>query len=147
MSTTVRYVTSADEAAWRSLWADYLAFYKTTREEDVYAESWRRILDPDVGMFSMVAETPKDGVVGIVNFLYHTSFWEKENRIYLNDLYVRPEIRGTGAGKAMIDAVVAHAKQHKCSQVWWMTANDNAVARKLYDGVATLAPFVKYQIL
>ncbi|MDR6264433.1 MULTISPECIES: GNAT family N-acetyltransferase [Rhodobacterales] len=147
MTAIVRYVTAADEPVWRELWADYLAFYETTREEDVYAESWRRILDPDVGMFAMVAETPENGVVGIVNFLYHTSFWEKENRIYLNDLYVRPEIRGTGAGKAMIDAVETHAKQHNCSQVWWMTANDNAVARKLYDGVAKLAPFVKYQII
>ncbi len=94
----------------------------------------------------MVAETPEHGVVGIVNFLYHRYFWGPENRIYLNDLYVRPDVRGTGAGKAMIDAVVDHAKEHGCEQVWWFTAGDNAVARKLYDGVATLSPFVKYQV-
>ena len=51
-----------------------------------------------------------------------------------------------GAGKAMIDAVVNHAKVHNCEQVWWFTAEDNLTARKLYDGVATLSPFVKYQI-
>lgn len=146
MTTTVRYVTPADEADWRALWKDYLAFYETSRDEDVYAGTWKRILDPEVDMFAMVAETPEHGIVGIVNFLYHSYFWGPENRIYLNDLYVRPEIRGTGAGKAMIDAVVAHAKEHNCQQVWWFTAEDNAVARKLYDGVATLSPFVKYQI-
>ena len=146
MATNVRYVTAEDEAAWRSLWADYLAFYETSREEDVYTHTWARILDPAVDMYAMVAETPEHGVVGIVNFLYHTYFWGPENRIYLNDLYVRPDVRGTGAGKAMIDAVVAHAKEHGQGQVWWLTAEDNATARKLYDGVATLAPFVKYQI-
>ncbi|MEJ6710443.1 MAG: GNAT family N-acetyltransferase [Amylibacter sp.] len=146
MSTTVRYVTPADEAVWRELWRDYLAFYETSRSEDVYGETWRRIHDRDEQMFAMVAETPDDGVVGIVNFLYHRYFWGPENRIYLNDLYVRPNVRGTGAGKAMIDAVVDHAKEHGCEQVWWFTAGDNAVARKLYDGVATLSPFVKYQV-
>ncbi len=146
MATTVRYVTAKDEAVWRDLWRDYLAFYKTARDEDVYAQTWARILDPDVEMFAKVAETPEHGVVGIVNFLYHKYFWGPENRIYLNDLYVRPDVRGTGAGKAMIDAVVDHAKAHNCEQVWWFTAEDNAVARKLYDRVATLSPFVKYQV-
>jgi GNAT superfamily N-acetyltransferase len=146
MTTTVRYVTAEDEAVWRELWRDYLAFYKTTRDEDIYAETWRRIHDPNEQMFAMAAETPEDGVIGIVNFLYHRFFWGKENRIYLNDLYVRPDVRGTGAGKAMIAAVVDHAKEHNCEQVWWLTAEDNAVARKVYDSVATLSPFVKYQI-
>ena len=146
MSVTVRYVTPADEADWRRLWRDYLAFYKTARDEDVYAETWRRIHDPDEQMFSMVAETPDDGVVGIVNFLYHRFFWGKENRIYLNDLYVDPDVRGSGAGRALIAAVVDHAKEHNCAQVWWLTAEDNATARKLYDKVADLSPFVKYQI-
>jgi GNAT superfamily N-acetyltransferase len=146
MSTTVRYVTAADEPVWRELWTDYLAFYETSRAQEVYAHTWARIMDPEVKMFAMVAETAQNGVVGIVNFLYHSYFWGPEPRIYLNDLYVRPNVRGTGAGKAMIAAVEAHAKEHGCGQVWWFTAQDNAVARKLYDGVATLSPFVKYQI-
>ena len=54
--------------------------------------------------------------------------------------------RSMGAGKAMIDAVVNHAKDYNCEQVWWLTAEYNLTARKLYDGVATLSPFVKYQI-
>jgi hypothetical protein len=45
----------------------------------------------------------------------------------------------------MIDGVINHAKQHNCGQVWWFTAENNAVARKLYDGLATLSSFVKYE--
>lgn len=146
MVAYVRYVTAQDETIWRDLWRSYLAFYKTKRDEEVYAETWRRINDPHEQMFSMVAETPDGVVIGIANFLQHQHFWSCQNYIYLNDLYVCTNARSMGAGKAMIDAVVNHAKDYNCEQVWWLTAEDNLTARKLYDGVATLSPFVKYQI-
>ena len=142
----VRYVTSQDETIWRDLWRRYLAFYETKREEEVYAETWRRINDPHEQMFSMVAEAPEGLVIGIANFLHHQHFWSRQNYIYLNDLYVCTHARSMGNGKAMIDAVVNHAKVHNCEQVWWLTAEDNLTARKLYDGVATLSSSVKYQI-
>lgn len=145
MVISVRYVIAEDEPDWRNLWQDYLAFYEAERPDNVYAETWRRIQDTNEEMFAMVAETQEHGVIGIVNFLHHRHFWGHENRIYLNDLYVRADARSIGAGKAMIDGVINHAKQHNCGQVWWFTAEDNAVARKLYDGLATLSSFVKYE--
>ena len=84
----VRYVTAQDETIWRDLWRCYLAFYETKRDEEVYAETWRRINDPHEQMFSMVAETPEGLVIGIANFLHHQHFWSPQNYIYLNDLYV-----------------------------------------------------------
>ena len=142
----VRYVTAQDETIWRDLWRCYLAFYETKRDEEVYAETWQRINDPHEQMFSMVAENAEGLVIGIANFLHHQHFWSRQNYIYLTDLYVCAHARSMGAGKAMIDAVVNHAKVHNCEQVWWFTAENNITARKLYDGVATLSPFVKYQI-
>lgn len=142
----VRYVTAQDETIWRDLWRCYLAFYETKRDEEVYAETWQRINDPHEQMFSMVAENAEGLVIGIANFLHHQHFWSRQNYIYLNDLYVCAHARSMGAGKAMIGAVVNHAKVHNCEQVWWFTAENNITARKLCDGVATLSPFVKYQI-
>jgi len=82
----------------------------------------------------------------LTNFLYHTSFWEVEDRCYLNDLYVRPDTRGLGAGEALIQATVDHANTQGVDIVYWTTAGDNAVARGLYDKVARLTPFIKYQV-
>jgi GNAT superfamily N-acetyltransferase len=130
------------EQDWRELWGLYLTFYKSSKPESVYAASWSRILDTDSPMHSVLAYA--DGkAVGLTNFLYHTSFWEEEDRCYLNDLYVRPDTRGLGAGEALIQATVDHAKSQNVGIVYWTTANDNAVARGLYDKVAQLTPFIK----
>lgn len=133
------------EADWRALWADYLAFYKTTRAEDVYAKSWERILDPVEPMYSFLAY---DGTraVGLTNFLYHRSFWEIPERCYLNDLIVTEEARGLGAGRALIMAVKDHAAAQGCEKLYWTTAQDNHAARALYDKLSNLTPFIKYDI-
>ncbi|MCP5074972.1 MAG: GNAT family N-acetyltransferase [Rhodobacteraceae bacterium] len=146
MNVIVRPVTSADEPIWRELWCEYLAFYETSRPEEVYAETWARILDNSEDLYSCLAESEGSQVVGLVNFLYHKTFWDIEYRCYLNDLYTTPQARGLGVGKALIEAVVSHAKKHNSASVYWLTAADNAPARRLYDHVATLTPFVKYQV-
>ncbi len=146
MNVTVRSVTPADEPVWRDLWRDYLAFYNTSRPEEVYVSTWARILEGSEELFSCLAETEDGQVIGLVNFLYHRTFWNIEPACYLNDLYTVPAARGSGAGKAMIDAVVSHAKEHNSAAVYWLTAQDNAQARQLYDKVAALTPFVKYQV-
>ena len=133
------------EQDWHGLWEMYFAFYGTNKPESVYAASWARILDSQSPMHSVLAYA--DGrAIGLTNFLYHTSFWEEEDRCYLNDLYVRDDIRGSGAGAALIQATVDHAKSNGVDIVYWTTARDNAVARGLYDKVATLTPFIKYQV-
>jgi len=46
----------------------------------------------------------------------------------------------------LIQATVDHAKSNGVNIVYWTTARDNAVARGLYDKVANLTPFIKYQM-
>lgn len=145
MSVSTRPVTEADFDAWSALWADYLAFYGTERDAAQHRQTWDRIMDPDTRMYAQVAEL--DGqIVGIVNYVHHQYFWGPEDRIYLNDLFTAPAARGHGAGRALIAAVEAHARQTGAGQVWWLTAEDNATARALYDKVATLTPFRQYRI-
>ena len=67
------------------------------------------------------------------------------NRCYLEDLFVSPDARGLGAGRALIEAVYAAADAAGADQVYWLTAHSNETARKLYDRVGRLTPFVKYR--
>ncbi len=143
MTLTIRPVTKDDYAAWAALWKGYLAFYETEKPESMYKTSWARIMDPNEKMFSFLAEL--DGKpIGLTNYLFHRSFWEVEDKCYLNDLFVRPETRGTGAGRALIEAVYAAADAGNCSQIWWFTAENNTTARRLYDRIATKSVFVEY---
>lgn len=142
---TVRPLRAEDEQAWRRLWTAYLAFYETTLPEAVYASTFARLLGADPRDFNgLVAEL--DGrPVGLTHYLFHRHGWKIEEVCYLQDLYADPEVRGSGVGRALIEAVYAAADAHGAPSVYWLTQDFNATARRLYDRIGTLTPFIKYQ--
>ncbi|MEP0508246.1 MAG: GNAT family N-acetyltransferase, partial [Aurantimonas coralicida] len=83
--------------------------------------------------------------VGLVHFLFHRHCWRVEDVCYLQDLYADPEVRGTGVGRRLIEAVYAAADAAGSPTVYWMTQDFNTTARKLYDRIAAVTPFIKYQ--
>ena len=82
--------------------------------------------------------------MGLVHYIFHSHGWRLEQVTYLQDLYVAPEARGTGAGRALIEAVYAAADAAGAPNVYWLTQGSNTTARLLYDRVGRLTPFVKY---
>lgn len=143
--TQIRPLHDTDFPAWRDLWRAYLAFYQTSRPDAQFNDTWARIMDDDSDLHARVAVDENGTLIGLVHFLYHPTFWDTAPRCYLNDLYLHPDARGSGAAAQMIDAVNLHAAQRN-AQVYWLTAEDNARARALYDRVATKTAFIKYQV-
>lgn len=143
--TTIRPLRPTDEAAWRVLWTDYLTFYKTSRPEEVYASTFARLLgDDDHDFHCLIAE--QDSVpVGLVHYLFHRHCWRIENVCYLQDLFAAPGVRGTGVGRQLIEAVYAAADAAGAPAVYWLTQDDNATGRQLYDRVGQVTNFIKYQ--
>jgi ribosomal protein S18 acetylase RimI-like enzyme len=84
-------------------------------------------------------------VVGIAHFHYQLSTWSDTLHCYLEDLYVAEDARGKGAASSLIAAVQDLAIQNKCSELFWITKESNTVAKKLYEQVATLSDFVRYE--
>jgi len=91
-----------------------------------------------------VAETA-GRLTGLVHFLFHRHAWKIEEVCYLQDLFVVPAARGTGLGRALIEAVYAAADAKGAPSVYWLTQDFNHTARRLYDSVGVLTPFIKYQ--
>lgn len=145
MTVTIRPLDQKDEGQWRRLWTGYLEFYQATVPEEVYQTTFARLIDPaHVERGAFVAE--QDGaLIGLVHYIYHAHNWRLEDVCYLQDLYVEPAVRGTGAGRKLIEAVYAEADRHGTPSVYWMTQEFNATARQLYDRIAKLTPFIKYQ--
>lgn len=145
MSLIVRELRSEDETEWRTLWTGYLEFYETSVPEEVYQTFFRRLLGDDPQDFhGLVAE--KDGaLIGLTHYLFHRHGWKIENTVYLQDLFVSEAARGTGAGRALIEAVYQRADAAGCPSVYWMTQEFNATARQLYDRIATKTPFIMYR--
>ncbi|MFV0475815.1 MAG: GNAT family N-acetyltransferase [Pikeienuella sp.] len=142
---TIRPLAPADNAEWRRLWTGYLEFYGTSVSEEVYQTYWKRLLGDDPQDYSGLIAEADGRAVGLTHYLFHRHGWKIENVCYLQDLYVDPDTRGTGAGRALIEAVYAAADKAGCPTVYWLTQEFNKTARLLYDRIAAETPFIKYQ--
>lgn len=132
MSTSIRPIKAEDKQRWLVLWQGYLDFYKTVVPVEQTERTWTRIMDSDFNMKCAVAE--RDGtLVGFTTYNLQNSTWSPDGHCYLEDLFVDPAVRGSGAGRALIDYVKAFAIENKCSRLYWNTDEDNETARKLYD--------------
>jgi len=140
----IRPVAAQDEKEWRRLWRAYLVFYQTSVQESVYATSFKRLLGSHDQDFHGLIATLDGRAVGLVHYLFHRHMWKIENVVYLQDLYADPEVRGRGVGRGLINAVYAAADAKGAPAVYWLTQDFNKPARILYDKVAKLTPFIRY---
>src|SRR5262249_49784802 len=106
--------------------------------------TWSRLLDPNEPMFALVAEEKRD-LLGVVHCVLHRGTWAINQLCYLEDLFVAPEARGKGVGRALIEAVYARADANQWDRVYWLTHEPNTTARALYDKVAQTRGFIQYR--
>ncbi len=143
-SLTVRPIKDADRVEWERLWDLYLDFYGTGVSQDVRDTYFARLLGDDAQDFNGFLALLDGKPVGLVHYLFHRHGWKVENCCYLQDLYVDPDVRGTGAGRALIEAVYAVADKAGAPSVYWLTQDFNHTARQLYDRIAVKTPFIRY---
>lgn len=145
MTLTIRPMTAADQPEWRRMWTAYLEFYESSVPEEVYEATFARLLDPARPQQNALVAELDGRLVGLVHFIYHAHNWKLEDVCYLQDLYADPDVRGQGVGRALVEAVYKAADANGTPTVYWMTQDFNAAARQLYDRIAHLTPFIKYQ--
>ena len=66
--------------------------------------------------------------------------------MYLEDLFVDPNIRGKGVGRALMNKVFELAKEKNSKRVYWTTQEFNETARILYDSITPVSEFVQYRL-
>ncbi|CAN1519045.1 WecD Histone acetyltransferase HPA2 and related acetyltransferases [Rhabdaerophilaceae bacterium] len=141
---TIRPLTPADRAQWDVLWQAYLAFYKSSLAPAVTETTWRRFMDPSEPMF-VCGAFEGDALLGIVQCVLHRTSWSEKNTCYLQDLFTRPEARGKGIGRALIEHVYAQAAKENWVRVYWQTHETNAEAQVLYNKVGDRSGFIVYR--
>jgi len=141
---SVRPIVETDRSEWARLWNAYLMFYETSVTPEVYDTSFARLLSNEPNEFHGLLAELDGKPAGLVHYLFHRHMWKSENVIYLQDLYADPQVRGRGVGRALIKAVYAAGDAAGCPSVYWLTQDFNTQARKLYDRVGILTPFIRY---
>ncbi len=143
--TEIRFAEAGDEAAWRALWAAYLAFYDTQLPEAVTAATWTRILDPAHPMGLRLAQI--DGVpAGFALHLPHASSWSPGDDCYLEDLFVDEIARGQGLGRALIEDLRGLCRDRGWARLYWLADRQNTRARALYDSLTPSDDHLRYRL-
>ena len=145
MTLTIRAIEEKDKYQWLKLWAGYLEFYKSTISSEQTELTWKRLINNELKMFGFVAES-EEGVIGFTHCLFRPSTWTETDYCYLEDLFVDPNIRGKGVGRALMEKVVELAKEKKSKRVYWTTQEFNKTARVLYDSITPVSEFVQYRL-
>ncbi len=132
---------SADCERWNVLARGYKTFYETTLSDAEYDQSWARLMQGE-SIHGLGARL-EGRLVGITHYLFHASTWSADV-CYLQDLFVDAQVRGQGVARALIDAVGSVARSRGAARLYWLTHQDNATARTLYDKLAAHRGFIRY---
>jgi GNAT superfamily N-acetyltransferase len=71
--------------------------------------------------------------IGFAVYFYNYSTWTGKNGLFLEDLYIRPEHRGGGAGKSLLKYLAQHAVKMDCARFEWNVLDWNEPAITFYQ--------------
>jgi len=143
----VRDAAPSDRTRWSRMWTGYCAYYGTTMAEKRIDELWGQILDPEHPVRGLVCTAPDPGdLLGFAHYLLHPHTFSNRMVCYLEDLWVEPAARGVGVGRRLIGSLIDRGRAGGWRRIYWHTEADNEAARGLYDQVATLTRYVRYDV-
>jgi GNAT superfamily N-acetyltransferase len=143
---SIRRAEAGDRARLAPLVRAYIDFYKEPQPAEERLDALLALLAerPDVGV-QFVAD--KDGGLHGFATVYLTYDTVAARRVaVMNDLFVAPDDRNAGLGRALIERCLTFARENDCAVLQWVTAQDNARAKALYDKVAKRTTWVTYEI-
>ncbi|MBO3662168.1 GNAT family N-acetyltransferase [Microbacterium stercoris] len=146
MILTIRPVDERDEKRWSDLYAGYRAFYRLPDDPAAVATTWQWVRDGEHSLVGIVAVDEQDHPIAFANLRWFARPSTATIGLYLDDLFTSPAARGHGAATALLERAAAIAGERGASVVRWITADDNAAARSVYDAHATATPWVTYDM-
>jgi GNAT superfamily N-acetyltransferase len=110
-----------------------LAEYERAPDEVTFDrdEVARHLFGPDPAAHVLMAEDDTGSVVGMAMWFRTFSTWLGRPGIWLEDLFVRPEHRGSGYGRALLEAVMSRTD----GRVEWAVLDWNEPAIKFYESL------------
>lgn len=135
MSTTIRPATAEDVPQILAFIRGLAQYERAADQVQTTAEDLlRHGFGPNPSYFCLIAE--QDTVPAGFALCYYTySTWTGRPGIHLEDLYVEPEFRGLGIGKALLIRVAAVAAEQKCGRLEWSVLDWNTPAIDFYHSL------------
>lgn len=144
----IREATKAD-AALIYLFVCELARYERAEQEVIASieDVANLLFGENSNAYSLIVSV--DGVpIGYAVYFYNYSTWLGKKGLYLEDLYISPDYRGIGAGKAMMKYIAAIAVKNNCGRFELSVLNWNESAIDFYEsiGAKSKAEWIVYRL-
>jgi len=117
--------------------ADYQRFYKAEPDEARNRAHFGRLLNAAAAGIQFVALDDAGQALGFATLYFPLGSVTPGVSCLMNDLFVVPEARGQGIGRALIRHCLGYAQAHGFHAISWQTALDNQTAQRLYDSLPT----------
>jgi GNAT superfamily N-acetyltransferase len=139
MHPCVREARESDLDRIRQLIVELASYERAAHEVKTTSEQLRvALFGPQPAAYALVAESDNQ-VVGFALYFRSFSTWEGVHGIYLEDLYVMPEYRGSGLGKALLSSLAGLAVDRGYARLEWAVLDWNQPAIDFYRGLGAVA--------
>ncbi|WP_275789207.1 GNAT family N-acetyltransferase [Pararhizobium gei] len=132
---SIRPATSEDASTILRFITELAVYEKAGHEVEATVEAvTQSLFGADTVSQAVICE--RDGMpVGFAVWFFSYSTWLARNGLYLEDLYVTPEQRGTGAGRLMLRHLARIAVDKGCQRFEWSVLDWNEPAIKAYEAI------------
>jgi GNAT superfamily N-acetyltransferase len=135
----IRRIAPADVPAAVALVHELAAYERESESCHLTEEQLTRALfGPDPKLFGHVATDADGAVVGVALWFLNFSTWRGEHGIYLEDLFVRPDQRGSGLGRALLAALAEECVAHGYERLEWSVLDWNEPAIGFYRSLGAV---------
>ena len=140
MHPGVREARESDVERIHQLVRDLATYERAPDQVKATPEQLRAALfGPQPAAYALVAETGDHQIVGFALYFLNFSTWEGVHGIYLEDLYVMPEHRGTGLGKALLKSLAQIAVERGYARFEWWVLDWNTPSIDFYRRLGAVA--------
>ena len=148
MSITIRQATPDDATAIYDMIYELAVYEKAPEEVVTTAEEIRETLFASSSKTEALICEVAGKAVGYAVFFTSYSTWLGRNGIYMEDLYVTPDYRRIGAGKALLKTIAQYAVQRQCGRLEWSVLDWNQPAIDFYlsIGAQPQDEWVRYRL-
>lgn len=128
-----RHVTESDRADWRPLFNGYAGFYQVEMTDRIADETFSWLLDPAHVLEGLITRDGDGRAVGIAHVRACPRPLGGCEIGFLDDMFVLPEARGSGASDAIFQALRELAGERGWATLRWITQHFNERGRGFYD--------------
>ena len=125
----------------------YCDFYRVEPSDERLAALVSALIDNPAEGVQLIARDGDGTPLGFATIYWTWQTLYAARVGVLNDLFVVPASRGSGAGRTLIERCLELCRERGAGKLVWETAPDNAVAQRLYDGIgAEKSTWLTYEL-